>query len=217
VALIVVVGYLVSEPPHARALEKEIRDFVVRVDGKPAGYYRMTIENRDDGTQVMEGLANVTVSRLLVTYTYTYGGTEIWKDGRLVHLKSKSNDDGKRFEVIAWPDGDKLRIRSNNRDQSTVADAWLTTYWRAPDPKYRNRAVPLVDADNGRLLNGTLRHLGSQQITITGQAFDCTRYRLTGSGLQVELWYDSQERLVREESFDDGHRIVLELTRTTRP
>ena len=40
-------------------------------------------------------------------------------------------------------------------------------------------------------------------------------YRLTHN-VPYELWYDGQDRLVREEWVSTGHRSVLELTRVSR-
>jgi hypothetical protein len=34
--------------------------------------------------------------------------------------------------------------------------------------------------------------------------------------VQVDLWYDGQQRLVREISVEDGHHIVIELARIDR-
>jgi hypothetical protein len=31
-------------------------------------------------------------------------------------------------------------------------------------------------------------------------------------GVQVDVWYDQNERLVHQESLEDGHRTVLEIT-----
>jgi hypothetical protein len=187
------------------------------VDGKAAGRYLMTIERRDDGTICVQGNAKVKVSYIVVAYRYSYEGTEVWKDGRLLQLKSSADDDGKAYAVSAWADGNALRVRCNGKEQTTVADVWLTTYWHAPDPQFRNKSIPLVDADNGKCLTAHLQYEGTRQITVMGQPLDCYYYRLTGAGLQVELWYDGHERLVREESLEDGHRMTLELAHMSRP
>src|SRR6266404_7825336 len=82
----------------AASAEKEIRIFNVKVDNKPAWYYKMTISCPDDHTFTVDSDAHVSVSRLFIkVYTYTYQGTEVWKDSRLVYLKSTTNDDGTQF------------------------------------------------------------------------------------------------------------------------
>jgi hypothetical protein len=206
-------GFLLLSAARSVAAEREVREFAVRVKGKPAGTYRMTITQRDDGTIQMEGEADVRVSFLVKTYKYTYRGIEVWKDGRLMSLASSTNDDGKRFTVQATSQGDGLHVTVNGARSILPSEVWTTTYWRLADAKYRDQVVPLIDADTGKYLSATLKYHGKQQISVAGQVQECTHYSLTGGGLQVKLWYDGRERLVREESIEDGHPYVLELTR----
>ena len=202
--------------PHAAAAaaEVETRTFHVKIDGKPAGNYQMTIRH-DNGTYTVTGEANVRLSYLIYRYTYTYAGTEVWKDGRLQRLDSNTNDDGKRFAVTAVADGDLVRVHANGTEHRSRPDVWTTTYWRLADAKLRNQAVTLLDADTGRDIRATLRYVGTQALTVAGQVQNCVHYSLAG-GVKVELWYDDQERLVRQDSIEDGHRTMLELVRIAK-
>jgi len=196
-----------------QAAEKETRTFSIRIDNRPAGMYQMTISRPDDRTFIVDSRADVSVSKLFIKYKYNYQGTELWKDGRLVRLNSKTNDDGKQFEVLAQAEGERLRVQVNGKEYTTPRpDVWTTTYWTLPDPKLRNQAVALLDCDTGKVLGGTMQPIGTQQLTLAGQTQNCPHYRITGD-VQVDVWYDAQQRLVREVSLDDGHRIVLELAR----
>src|SRR3954447_3915259 len=78
---------------RAAADEVETRQFAIHVDGKPAGQYVMTLTRRDGGVESMSGQARVTVKVLFKTYSYTYSGTEYWKDGKLQQLQSSTSDD----------------------------------------------------------------------------------------------------------------------------
>ncbi len=209
---IVCLGIWAGNVSQARAVEHEVREFAVRIDGEPAGAYRMTIDHPDERTYIVEADANVAVRYLVVKYKYTYQGVEVWKDGRLVHLKSTSNDNGKRFEVLVKPDRDGLRVQVNGREHSIRPTILTTTYWRLPDGTSRSAPVSLLDCDTGKDLNGLMQYVGAQQISVGGQVQDCAHYRITG-GVQVDLWYDAQQRLVREQSLEDGHKALLELTR----
>jgi hypothetical protein len=40
-------------------------------------------------------------------------------------------------------------------------------------------------------------------------------YRLTGK-MNIDLWYDGSERLVRQEWLEQGHKTVVELIRVRR-
>jgi hypothetical protein len=193
--------------------EGETRDFKVSVDGREAGAYHMTITEEKDGVVKMTGQAEIKVTVLGVTgYKYSYGGTELWKDGRLISFASRCNDDGKKLEVSAVSDGKELRIKANDKETKASADTWTTTYWRLPDPKLRKGELPLMDADTGRLMTARMKLIGEEKRTVAGTEQTCSHYRLSGDA-QADLWYDSRERLVRQEWMEDRHKTVLELSR----
>ena len=214
VVLGIVLAMCNSSP--AAAADSETREFVVSIDGKKAGEFHMSVKQQDDGTMVMNGHADVKISYLVYNYTYSYRGTEIWKDGRLQRLFSNANDNGKKLSVMATGDGDSLRITANGQQRKSRPDLWTTTYWHLVDAKFRNRGVPLLDADTGKEIAANLQHVGTSQINVNGSAQNCAHYRVTGRGVQADLWYDSQERLVRQESIEDGHKTLLELSRIRR-
>jgi hypothetical protein len=201
----------------AYAGEAETRTFIVSVDGKNAGNYTMTISAEKDGVVTMTGQADIKVRRLggLYTYQYSYAGEETWKDARLQRFASRCNDDGKEFEVSAASDGKELRLKVNGRESKASADCWLTTYWRLPDPALRKGELALIDADTGRPMTAKLKHVANEKLTFAGQEINCAHYQLTG-GAEAELWFDGNERLVREEWLEDGHRTVLAIVRIAK-
>ena len=195
----------------------EYRDFNIAVDGKPAGQYRMTIKDQGNGNVVMTGEANVKVTlKVFFTYTYFYRGTETWQGYRLTRLDSTANDNGKKLAVTAAAEGNGLRITATGQTRVTPTEVWTTTYWRLPDAKYRSGAVVLLDADTGNLIDGRIQYVGTNALSVAGQTQNCAHYRVTGKGVQVDAWYDSSERLVRQESIEDGYRTTFELAAIRR-
>jgi hypothetical protein len=174
----------------------------------------MTISGEKDGVVTMSGQAEIKVSYVggLYTYRYSYSGEETWKDGRLQRFFSRCNDDGKEFKVSASSDGKELRLRVNGRESKASVDSWLSSYWKLPDAALRKGDISIIDADSGRPMSAKLRHVANEKLTVAGREQACSHYRLTG-GAQADLWYDGQERLVRQEWMEDGHKTVLELTR----
>ncbi len=195
----------------AVAAESEVREFTIHVDGRHAGSYQMTITSQDNGTTVMSGKADVRLKVFLKTYVYTYDGTEVWKHHRLEGFRSNSFDDGKRFQVAAEAVEKGLRVTVNGREYMTRGDAWLTSYWHLPEARYRNQAIPLVEADTGKPINGHLHYIGAERTAVAGQMQACQHYRVTGGPSPVDLWFDARERLVRQDYMDDGHRTILQL------
>jgi YD repeat-containing protein len=214
--LLIGLGVLAAANSRAVAADTEVRDFNVLVDGSRAGDYHVSIQHADDGTLTMTLTSEVRVKVIGVTfYSYTYRGREVWRDGRLQRLESNGQENGKPFTVTAVsvvPAANTLRVTCNGQSHVVSPDVWTMTYWMLPPAERRNKALPLLGGHNGQDVNGTLQYVGTERLTVAGQEQNCTHYRVTGS-TPHELWYDGQERIVRQEWAVDGHKTVLELTR----
>ncbi len=208
---------LLARGATVRTADSETREFTVHVDGKPAGSANMTIQRKDDGTTEVRCDTSVTVRVLIKRYVYTCQTREVWKDSRLQQLASRCNDDGKQFEVsaVAAADGLGVRVRVNGRERIAKPEVWVSSYWTLPHAKLRNQVVPVIDADNGRDMQVRIQHVGAAQIAVAGQMQNVQHYRLSGT-VQVDLWYDASERLVRQTWVEDGHPTALELNRLRR-
>lgn len=202
---------LLGVAANARAADVETRTFTVTVDGKKAGDYRMSIQRNDDGTVGFSGTSNVSVTILGVSmYSYSYSGQEAWKDGRLCAFQSAGKEKGTPFKVVARLDGDALAVTANGKQSRARADAWPTSCWQLPGAAYRNAAVTLLGCDTGAEMASRLQYVGSESIKVAGQSQTCSHYRVTKDVVH-DVWYDSQERLVRDEWQSGSHRTVVEM------
>jgi Family of unknown function (DUF6134) len=194
---------------------EERRTFSVTVDKKPAGSNELVIQVRDDGAEVVTSQADVTVKAFLFTYKYTYHGVETWKDNRLLRLATTTNDDGKRHAVVAEAIHDGLAVKADGKEMSVMGPVWPTSYWKLPSEKNRGPGILLIDADTGKLINARIEKVGVEKRTVIDQTVELNHYRLT-DGVKADLWYDNADRLTHQESIEDGHLTVLELTRLQR-
>jgi hypothetical protein len=203
-------------PSPVRAVETEVRQFTIQVDGKPAGNYQMTIHRQIDGTVSLTAQSDVRVTILAIpVYTYSYSGQEVWKDGRLLRLESSGSEKGKPFSVSALSQNNVLVVTANGQQHTTRPDVWTTSCWQLPGAAFRNQDVPLLGCDNGTDIPGHLQYVGAEQLTVAGQAQTCAHYRVMKTEPH-DLWYDAQERLVREEWDSGSHHTVLEMTQIQR-
>jgi Family of unknown function (DUF6134) len=202
---------------HASALETEVREFTVEIEGKPAGQYVMTVTKQDNGVLSMKGEANITFKYLLVTYNYSYRGVEHWKDGKLIELNSHCNDDGKKTEVNAQAQNDWLVLKVNGQQRKCRRDVWTTTYWMLAHESFHNKNVPLLDADTGKEYVGQLKYVTREQIMVAGRQVDCHHFCVTGGPTSpCDLWFDSEHKLVRQELIDQNKRVVFVLAAVRR-
>jgi hypothetical protein len=215
-ALLIGVAFAFGMEAEARAEGVETRDFATTIDGASVGQYRMTITKKDDGSLTMAGEASIKVTKLGFTvYHYTYRGTEVWSDGRLVRFESSTDDDGTKYNVNALVEKNGLRLKVNGDERMVRPDVWITSYWQLPEARRRDKSLPLLDADEGKTLNGAMRSIGTEQITVAGQACNCAHYRITGPNT-VDAWFDGQDRLVRQEWEEKGHKVQMVMTRVKR-
>jgi hypothetical protein len=195
----------------ARAGEPETRDLAIYVDGKKSGESHVTIQTQDDGSTIVSSSAEVNINRVIVHYSYSFSGTETWKDGKLTRLDTKTNDDGKKLTVSAVAQKDVLKLKANNNEREVRGDVWSTTYARYPDVNLCNKNVPLLDVDTGKELVAKLEFVGAEEMAVAGRKTACNHFRLRGD-VTIDLWYDGQKRLVRQESVEQGHKVLTELT-----
>jgi hypothetical protein len=199
----------------AVAADIETRDFLVTVGGKPSGEVHMTINRQDNGAVWMRCDTDIKVNLLVGKYTFIYRGLEEWKDQRLVKFSSNTDDNGKRYYVTAAAEAGGIRVRVNNVERVIKPHVWLTSYWCLPDPKIRNQEIPLLDADTGRDLAGKLAFVANEKLNVAGYPTALNHYRLTGK-VNMDLWYDGSERLVRQEWVEQGQKTVVELMRVRK-
>jgi hypothetical protein len=211
--LAVVILFLAASAARGGGEEKRV--FAVSVDKKAAGNHLIVIQPREDGAQVVKFQSDITVRAFLKTYRYSFQGTEIWKEGRLLQMSTATNDDGKKHAVAIETVQDGLSMKADGKQRLLKGEFWVTTYWKLPGEKNRGPNVMLLDADTGKLLNAKLEKVGNEKIAVVGKLVECAHYKLSGDA-QVQLWFDGDDRLVRQESIEDGHQVVLELTRLQR-
>ena len=217
-------------------LAPEAREFTISVDGAPRGKCTMQIRRLDDGAEMVSIDAGLKFDYVVYTYRYTSTGSEVWKEGKLVELENNANYNGKEYRVKGTAAARGLRVVVNGKTAHATHDVWATSYWRLPmsierallekgagvvqasgtrQPKDGPLAIALLDSDKGEPRRGQIQRIGEEKLKLGGKLHNCTRYRI-GGDVEVDLWYDSSRRLVRQESVDSGHKTVLELARVTR-
>jgi hypothetical protein len=196
----------------ASAADIETRDYTVVVGSKAAGEVHVTIHKHTNGSTYVKCDTDVKVKVGLIEHKFIYRGVEVWKDQRLTKFDSRTDDNGKQFIVSAVAEKDGVRVKVNNVEKMVPSHVWLTSYWSLPDPKLRDQELPILDADNGRELSGKLKFVATEKMKVCGQMNQMNHYKLTGK-VNVDLWYDGSDRLVRQEWVESGHKTVLELVR----
>jgi hypothetical protein len=210
-------------------IERETRVFRIFVDDTERGQCTMQIRHRDDGTDWVGGNAGLLFNYIVYKYRFSSGGAAIWRDGRLVEMDRTASFNGTKYHVTAMKTQEGLVVEVNGRASLNSRDLWSTTCWQMPkhlasgpapsgivpaggvDASTSVREIVLLDADKGQRVMGKLRRVGDEVIEVAGEQKTCTHYRITGD-VDVHCWYDSGMRLVRRQSVESGHQVLMDLT-----
>jgi hypothetical protein len=215
----VALSFCTISATRAAAVDTEVREFTIEVDGKASGHCTMKITKQDNGILSVQSDADIKFKYLFgaSTYTYAYEGVEHWQSGRLLQLTSKCNDDGTKTQLSAAATGDTLQLTVNGIKRNCRWDVQTTSYWMTPDARFHDAAVPLLDADTGKEYVGQLKKLGVEGVQVGGQQQQCYHFRITGGPTTpVDLWYDGANRLVRQEFTEQGKHVVFVLRSVKR-
>ena len=193
------------------AAELEDRSFAIHIDKKLAGNYHLQINTKDDGTQMASMQADVKVKSSIFTYKYSFRGSEAWKDGKVLQVSTSTNDNGKKHTVFVTAMADGLSINANGKETTVNGEPWISTWWRLPSSLTPGPRCLLLDADTGKVLQGKIANMGIEKITLLGTPVNCFHWRIRGD-MEADLWFDGTHRLVRQESVEEGHHTLLELT-----
>lgn len=194
-----------------KVVHQQVRNYRVEVDGVERGAMTATIVKRDDGSEMMTGETSLWFNFIVYRYRFASTGTEVWKENRLIQLASEADFNGDKYVVTAAATtDDAVQVTVNGESRQTPADLWVTSYWREPHTSRIGRDLQLFDAGKGRTLKGKLHHVGKTELTIAAKPLPAAHYRLRGE-VEVDLWYDTTGRLIRQESLESGHKTVLEL------
>jgi hypothetical protein len=142
-------------------------------------------------------------------FSYTHRNRTVWSDGRILHLATRTDDDGDRHEVEAkrQDDGD-LRVTTKADSRVAPGDILPTSYWIAATPDQRR----LLNTQNGELAEVSVAALGTRDYPVPGGQVTATGYEMDGD-VRTEVWYDPDGRWVGLSFDGKGEDVVYTLKR----
>jgi Family of unknown function (DUF6134) len=201
-----------GQSPQVRA--EEVREYEVLVKGKPAGNVTTKITDTEDGITTVVTDAAVALNYVVYTYRYEFHGREAWQGAQLMSVDNRGIDDGTKFSTRVRCDlrGSVVEVQGRAQ-QAGPTLAMTTNYWHAP-PTSAGSVVQLMDADKGTIHGAHIDGITPEVVETAGRKIDCTHYRI-GGDMPADLWFDSQQRLVRQQTIEDGYPTESRLTRLT--
>lgn len=181
-------------------------------EGNHIGTHTITFHKEGDRLRVDIDI-ELAVKVLFVTaYRYVHHNQETWRNGRLIAIATRTDDDGEKAAVDATAEGDALLVEASTGKNTLPAGVIPTSYWNPATLRQQT----LLNTQTGKLMNVRIVDLGADRIYADGQMIPARHYRMDGD-LRLELWYDDAERLARVRFKAENDGSVIDYVRRSRP
>ena len=177
--------------------------FTVYLDDTKIGYHHFRVEGSGDQSLVTIEAQFKVKFLFFNAYRYQHENREIWSDGCLRRLESRTDDNGALLKVEAEKRDEKFMVESHNQKSQISGCVKSFAYW---DPSFLT-ADKLLNAQTGEHLNVKVQDLGTDQVEVKGKSTPAIRYRLTARDLTIDLWYSLQREWLALESQTNGGRL----------
>ena len=180
--------------------------------GDDIGTLTLDFRPSGEGSLVVRTRMEIAVSWLSITvFRFRHDAEELWRDGRLVALSSRTNDDGRKRRVELRREGERLRGTYNGKARDLPGDLLPASLWH-PGTILQSA---LLDPIKGRSREIDVRDRGEEKITVDGRAVVTHHYSITGQ-IKRELWYGPDGHLLQVRfPAEDGSEITFILRSST--
>ena len=182
--------------------------FDVLRKGKPFGKHIVRFDKKDAGDLTATTDVDLKVKiGPFTAFQYRLDSTEIWRDGRLVSLQGRTNDDGDKSAVTAAFDAGALKVDGTAFQGTVDAPIIPSSHWNINQV----RSDRMLSTEDGEILEMNIVPKGREQLQIGGETISANRY-LLDSDIDIDLWYDDLGRWVKLTFQARGQEIEYRLS-----
>lgn len=181
--------------------------FTVLRDGSPFGTHEIAFRQEGEDLHV-EIAIDLEVSLAFITlFRYQHRNHEIWRDGRLVSIETRTDDNGTAYSVSGRATEEGFVVDGSDGRIVAPTDVLPTSYWH-PETIDQGK---LLDTQRGRLIDVQVTSLGQEPVG----GVETARYRVSGD-LALDLWYDAEGEWRKLAFTARGSEVTYARSRGTR-
>ena len=170
------------------------------------GTHQVTF-SQSGGDLLVEVKNRLKVKVLFITaYRFEANRREVWRGGKLVSYRSKTDDDGTEITVRAEAEGDKLVIEGQNGREEAPLGTFPTHPWNAKIVEQSR----IMDTKTGELRTVSVTAAGEETIEAGGREVKARKYLMTGD-MERELWFGPDGTWLQMRFDKDGDKITFTL------
>jgi hypothetical protein len=196
-------------PAPARAAVPLDIHFRALHQGSPVGEHSVMFQPEGERLTVTTRI-DITVKVLFFTaFRFKHEAEEVWESGRLVSVKSTTNDNGAPLQVSGYAAGDGFRILGE--DGPFLASAQLLTSNTLWDRRLV-RESRLIDVQHGGEVGLVAKQLGEETVKTPRGPVAASRYQILTPHYAGSLFYDGDGRWVKGLIEQQGEILEYALT-----
>lgn len=190
-AIFVAAALLAAPPAWAEGPPRDLAFDIYR-KGEQIGSHEIDFAAKDGAIEAAIDI-RIEVKLLFVpVYSYEHRNRELWRDGRLLRIDSRTDDNGEALFVKGAASPEGLAVESTAGDYVAPADVISTSWWNIETV----RRDELLNSQRGELMAVNIRAAGEETIETAVGPIPARRYVVAGDA-QLELWYDRDDRLAK--------------------
>jgi len=206
------VGGLIGGPAIAALQQNADIPFQVNMGGAPIGKHSVRFEEKGDELHVFIDIKLEVGLAFITLYEYEHSNHEVWRDGRLTSIETRTNDDGELYTVTGEATEDGFRVEGSEGVITAPADVAPTSYWS----QSMLGASAFLDTQRGRIVDLAVDDATDDLFRASnGDWVKACRVSLRGD-LNVDAWYDDEGRWVKMAFQLKGSDFDYDLLRPVR-
>ncbi len=178
--------------------------FRVWLDDTPIGYHQVSINN-DSNRKTVQTVAKFDVRFLFIpVYSYNHETRELWENGCLVNISSKTDDNGDDYFINSNQQEKQLALET--QDGATKLDGCVRTfaYWDIDLLKGER----LLNTQTGEYQAVTMTDMGTGKLSIDEDQIEARHFRLVIENMTIDLWYTKEMRWLALESVTESGALL---------
>jgi len=186
-AVMLATAVVLDGDPVSSKNDQPMIGFDVYRKGERIGRHEIAFRQADDALRV-EVSIDLSITFLFFTaYSYEHRVVETWRDGGLVALQSRTDNNGEPMEVEAKAAGDRLDVIPAIGASYVLNDPILpTTYWH---PRTQ-QAERLLNTQTGETMDVTIAAKGEREMRSTPWGPVEVQQYLVEAARDWSIWYD---------------------------
>lgn len=173
--------------------------------GKRLGFQTLDFTTLDNGDLQVDVHIEIDFKIIFPLFRYLHDNREVWRDGKLLSLTSKTDNNGEDEFVRLRAEEGKLVGAGTKFTDNLTSDMLTTSYF---NPNFI-RQTALVSTQDGRRLDTGIEIIGREVLQLQTGRVEATRFRLSGK-LRIDIWYTDSGRWVKTEFIRGGNKLIVQ-------